>query len=608
MVSTEAGTPAADAVVSPILDRLLLRPRPGTSPYALKRLLLGGSLISRASIEARGVAVPPFEAHRLLGALPGVSLGWDGAAVRFAENRRRFLAGYPTYRDAVKTLSAGAATVAAAALKGFRLLDALDPHQVTNVAAMTAAGGSGLCLFDEQGTGKTVSMLAAFDVLAERDEADVMLVIAPKSMIPEWKRDAERLLGDLYRVSPVTGSRDHKLQALRRGADILVTNFEATVSFEEGLGAFLGQLSGRAVLVIDESFFTKNLDAKRTRAIRRLREHCKRAFTLCGTPAPNSPFDLIEQFNIVDFGWTFDGARIPPQRAEAAHRIRELTTERGLFLRSRKHEVLTLPGHSLTRVLLDLAPVQARAYTSLRDGLVRDLKAIDDQVFRSRLGQFLARRSALLQICSHPAAVVPAYEETPAKLAALDGILADLVGRKREKVVIWSFYTATIDALERRYQHFGLVRYDGQVSDPAVRGEYVHRFQNDGSTMIFLANPAAAGAGLTLHRARFAVFESFSNQAAHYLQSMDRLHRRGQTRGVRSIVLVCRDTIEVIEYERLRSKEAGALDLLDDGRPPLASRDGLLEELLGRGRPSSTVEDDPGDAQGAFWLRSGPAN
>ena len=37
-------------------------------------------------------------------------------------------------------------------------------------------------------------------------------------------------------------------------------------------------------------------------------------------------------------------------------------------------------------------------------------------------------------------------------------------------------------------------------------------------TMIFLGNPAAAGAGLTLHRARIAIYESFSNQAAHFIR------------------------------------------------------------------------------------------
>jgi len=48
---------------------------------------------------------------------------------------------------------------------------------------------------------------------------------------------------------------------------------------------------------------------------------------------------------------------------------------------------------------------------------------------------------------------------------------------------------------------------DGAVSDVQVRRDAVRRFQEDDETMLFIANPAAAGAGLTLHRARYSVYE-----------------------------------------------------------------------------------------------------
>ena len=82
--------------------------------------------------------------------------------------------------------------------------------------------------------------------------------------------------------------------------------------------------------------------------------------------------------------------------------------------------------------------------------------------------------------------------------------------------------------------------------------------------MLFVGNAAAAGAGLTLHRARYAVYESMSNQAAHYLQSLDRIHRRGQDRPVEYLILVCEDSIESLEYERLLRQESDAQTLLRD--------------------------------------------
>jgi SNF2 family DNA or RNA helicase len=124
------------------------------------------------------------------------------------------------------------------------------------------------------------------------------------------------------------------------------------------------------------------------------------------------------------------------------------------------------------------------------------------------------------------------------------------------------------------------VRYDGSVSDVAERREAVRKFQEDDETRLFVANPAAAGAGLTLHRARFAVYESMSNQAAHYLQSLDRVHRRGQERDVEYFVLLCDRTIEVNEYDRLTGKERAAQSLLGDQIEQPFTREAMLDEVL----------------------------
>jgi SNF2 family DNA or RNA helicase len=159
--------------------------------------------------------------------------------------------------------------------------------------------------------------------------------------------------------------------------------------------------------------------------------------------------------------------------------------------------------------------------------------------------------------------------------------LTDLIDRKAEKVVLWSFFTASLDALFDRYARFNPVRIDGSVASTADRREAVRRFQEDERTMLFIGNPAAAGAGLTLHRARYAIYESFSNQAAHYLQSLDRIHRRGQERPVEYLILLCDETLEMAEYERLLAKEAAAQELLKDDVIPPLTRETFLTDLLG---------------------------
>jgi SNF2 family DNA or RNA helicase len=124
------------------------------------------------------------------------------------------------------------------------------------------------------------------------------------------------------------------------------------------------------------------------------------------------------------------------------------------------------------------------------------------------------------------------------------------------------------------------VRIDGSVSDVAVRREAIRSFQEDDGIRIFLGNPAAAGAGLTLHRSRVAIYESMSNQAAHFMQSLDRIHRRGQERDVEYVVLLCRGTLEETEYQRLLDKTDAQADVLGDPTPVRPTRQVLLDELV----------------------------
>ncbi len=456
----------------------------------------------------------------------------------------------------------------------------LDDHQIVNVAAMAIPQSPGLCVFDEQGAGKTVTFIFAFDLLVERDQADAAIIVAPKSMIGEWPRDLTRFRRGLYRTSVLTGSERERRRLLAEGSDIFVTNFEAAVSMEAELRSFLRTRPGRIVLAIDESFFIKSLDAKRTRTLRRLREWAGRAYVLCGTPAPNSPSDLVQQFSFVDFGFCFEGVDVPADRAQAAPVVRSAIKERGLFLRHLKSDVLPdLPIKRFQRILVPMATEQAHLYRRTLNDLIADVQAVDDTGFVTGRASFLARRASLLQICSNPRSVVDTYCETPAKLSVLDELLGQLVGREREKVVIWSFYRASVAAMCRRFARYGAVRYDGSVTGIEARRDAVRRFQEDDDTMIFVGNPAAAGAGLTLHRARVAIYESLSNQAAHYLQSLDRIHRRGQEREVEYLVILCDGTLEVAEYELLTRKEQAAQSLLGDQVEVPITRESFLADV-----------------------------
>lgn len=571
-----------DARVSELLDKLVLTPSASADTVKVRSELARHNPQIRLHRSAEGIWLDANDIDKLELTNVDIEIKWTELAERFFQNRLNAKGRMSKTISDIKQIKSGGKTVAAARLGRVKGFQVLDDHQWVNIACMTLPDSCGLCVFDEQGAGKTVTSIFSFDLLVDKDEVDFALIIAPKSMVSEWPVDFSKFMGDRYVVKTLVGNKQDKRKALAENADVVVTNFETAVAMEQELRARLRKFGSRAILLVDESFFVKNLDARRTQAIRRLREYCGRAYVLCGTPAPNSPIDLVQQFNIVDFGVTFSGVMLPKDKLEAATIVQEVINDRGPFVRHLKSNVLPeLHEKKFNRVIVPMQPLQSEYYRNVLNDLVADLKRVDDATFEKNRVAFLARRSTLLQICSNPAAVAREYDEIPSKFLAIDEILYNLIEEKREKVVLWSFYTATLDALFSRYSKYCPVRYDGTVVETSTRREAVQRFREDDKTMLFIGNPAAAGAGLNLQSARYALYESMSNQAAHYLQSLDRIHRRGQQKQVEYIVLLCEESIEVAEYERLLAKEQSAQKILGDPITCPVSRESMLVELLG---------------------------
>lgn len=543
-----------------------IRIRPGreVSLARIRRALQLNRMDPVVSWHAHELYLPSAVFSRICEALEGIELEVDPEV---QTNGRKIQEQEVFLQQAKQLIHAFTVPGAAnAALADFDGLSVLDPHQVEAVAIATHPDMEGFCLFDEQGLGKTITTLFSFHRLRQKDLVSAMLVLCPKNMILEWQRDAERFFPGSYKCEAILGTSRQKRQTLANNrADIYITNFETPVRLFLRLKALLESRPGGFLLVVDESFYVKNTKALRSRAIRRLRQSAKRCIVLCGTPAPNRPHDLVEQFNTADNGAAFRGITLPPDRVEALPVVQRVLKERGAYLRRLKQDALpNLPQRSFQQVVVPLEPVQLDLYSTMLQGLLQDLETTTDTAFKRHLASFMAKRTRLLQICSNPIEIHPAYSEVPAKLLALDSLLEELVVRRGEKVILWSFFTASLEAILSRYARFNPVRFDGKVPDPRVRREAIRRFQEDAETMIFVANLAAAAAGLTLHRARYAIYESMSNQGAHYFQSLDRIHRRGQTREVEYIVLLCDRTIERSEYARLAMKEQMAQTLLGD--------------------------------------------
>jgi len=464
-------------------------------------------------------------------------------------------------------------------LANYSGLAKLDSHQLEAVAAISVPSLKGIAIFDEQGIGKTIEALAAFENLSEIGKVKRLLVIAPKSTLSSWILDCTKLFQGKYHVTMVSGNPASRRQAILDKHDILLISYDSAVRESSLLKSLVSANPKSYMLVVDESYFVKNPATERSEVVSILRPSCERVVVLCGTPAPNSPLDIVNQINIADGGVAFSNLAIPKNPQDGERVIRRALGG-AIYLRRLKENVFpNIPSKEVEKVFVNLSPAQKRIYDRAHHDLILTIRSIDDREFTRQLTSFIARRVALLQICSNPGAIDPLYAEEPGKITALDKLIMELVDSQGNKVVVWSFFRHSLQAIADRFKSYGLVRIDGSVTKIEERMEAIKRFQEDPNIRIFLGNAAAAGAGITLTAAHHAIYESFSNQAAHYMQSVDRIHRRGQEHDVTYHVLLSKDTIENREFERLLEKERAGRDLLGDRYEEPITRDRFLADL-----------------------------
>ena len=439
----------------------------------------------------------------------------------------------------------------------------LHPHQRAAAQAMAEPGLLGACLFDEQGVGKSLTTVAAYKLLRLHELIDQLIIVCPKTLLGTWVNEIATFLGGDFTVEVVAGNPSERKTAMYSEADVFCMTYE-TISSDLALVKALTARK-RSMLVADESFLVKNAAARRSEALRELRAGAARCFVLCGTPAPNMPADVIHQVDIADGGISFKGFSVPDELSAAIPSITKRLEESALVIRRTKAEVLpTLAPKEFVIHRVQMLDEQRDLYVEAQAELILYLKRLDQSTFERSLITYFQKRAALLQICVSPALIGHATAPS-AKYAYLQQLAESFLADDAEKLIVWSSYTAATDHVAVLLEKYGVARVDGTVAKAAIRQERVRQFQQDPSTRIFLGNPAAAGAGLTLTAAHRAIYLSLSNQAAAYMQSIDRIHRIGQTaQKVEYHMVICDGTIEESEVKRLTRKQSAQAELLGD--------------------------------------------
>lgn len=440
--------------------------------------------------------------------------------------------------------------------------------------------------FSVPGAGKT-TVIFALNLLLYRDGFK-LLVVCPKSAFPAWcdvVRDCIGPSAPSWAKEPfavLTGSTNAVRSGLEAGHSRLVMNYEQVASNADALRRFL--VRHDVHLVLDESHRIKGgRQVARGATLLNLAPLALRRDILSGTPMPQSSRDLQSQ---LDFLWPGTGLGGKIGRGSSPRSI-----VGRLYVRTTKDE-LALPPVDRVFEQVPMGPGQLALYGIVRSETLRQLSS-----FRHGRGNSIirARRSVmrLLQLSTNPVLalnsimrdsdeidsrlVEQVLDDGPSpKMVAVRDYVRQLASEGR-KSVIWTIFTDSIQQLELMLADLEPVSIYGAVpsgdaSDPDTREGRLERFHADSSCMALIANPAAAGEGISLHRVcHDAVYLDRSYNATHYMQSVDRIHRLGLTEGTVTNVRIFQTktpqglgSIDYSVNRRLRTKIEAMYQLLHD--------------------------------------------
>ncbi len=418
--------------------------------------------------------------------------------------------------------------------------------------------GFGACLADDMGLGKTVQALA---IILQRASLGACLVIAPASVVHNWKKEIRRFTPTLNPVELLNEDRESIINKLK-SYDILITTYGL-------MGREADLFAGKewATIVLDEAQFIKNMSSKRSKSAMKLNGAFKIITT--GTPIENHPLEMWNLFNFINpglfgtaefFNKRFTIPIVKDNNKEAKNRLRKIITP--FILRRKKRDVLDeLPEKTEITLYAEPDKDETAFYEALRR---KSIKMIEDKSENEHSGQkhlrVLAELTKLRQASCHPSLIDPNLKLSGAKVTLFLEIIEELIENKH-KVLIFSQFVKFLKIIEKEIQKKGIkYQYLDGSTPMKKREESINDFQS-GNGDAFLISLKAGGLGLNLTAANYVIhLDPWWNPAVED-QASDRAHRIGQKQPVTIYRIVTKGTIEekVLSLHKKKRELADAL-------------------------------------------------
>ena len=413
----------------------------------------------------------------------------------------------------------------------------------------------------DMGLGKTVITLTAIQhLLYDSFEIHKVLVIAPlrvaKYSWPEELKKWEHLRN--LRYSIVVGNREERMAALRMHADLYIVNRENVQWLVED-SSYPFDFD---MLVVDELSSFKSYQAKRFRALMKVRPKVKQIVGLTGTPSSNGLMDLFAEFRLLDMGqrlgryitryreqyfqpdkrnaqMVFSYKPLPGAEEAIYQKLSDIT----ISMRAIDH--LQMPELLSNTYLVTLSEAEEKQYKELKKEMVLEMEGEEITVANAA-----ALSNKLLQLAN--GAIYTDEKETrrlhERKLDALEDLLEAANG---QPMLVAYWFKHDLERISERLTKL-------KVEYGALDQEKNIQQWNEGKLSVGLIHPASAGHGLNLQTGgSILVWFGLTWSLELYQQTNARLWRQGQR--AKTVVLqhiVTKGTIDERVLKALENKNA----------------------------------------------------
>ena len=381
--------------------------------------------------------------------------------------------------------------------------------------------GQGTILGDEMGLGKTMQALAVAHHLDCTRSGFHGLVVAPVSILENWRRETHR--ATQLQTHVLHGNdRDTQMATWVQQGGLAFTSYQTLRRLD------LSLLLKIDLVIIDEAHKVKNPEALQTQAAKAVLAKSEFRLLLSGTPLENRTREFIFLLGLANpslgnqlvtaFG---DG--------ESAHRTRTSEFVRAVapgYLRRNQSDVLDeLPEIVVMDEVIGLKTEELAKY---KEALTSGNHAVVRQSVTIGLGA------------------------TSSKMEKLQDLLEEYQESQR-KVLVYSCFLGVLDIVCSLVGP-NAFRIDGSVP-PMSRQDLVDKFSAEDGYSVLVMQIDVGGTGLNIQAASVVIITEPQWKPTTESQAIGRAHRMGQIQRVNVHRLIADDTIDERIEELLEAKQ-----------------------------------------------------